>query len=506
MYAHPEGTMKRRDFIKTSVGAGFAVTALPRNLTRLGPQQVMRGNMFDKIWDSHIIANLGGDTDLLQVDRCIGGGPEQVMRLAGEGVEFPNPEIFYQVPDHTVSTSPDRYTDLSLGWGWQEYEDDWECAEEVRALGFDKNFGQFDPRFGIMHVVGPETGLSQPGMVLCAGDSHTCTHGAMGLISWGGESAENVLRTGTVIRQRPRTMRVNVEGTLGPGIRGKDIILRIIAELGADSGSGYAVEYAGSVVRNLDQEARFTICNLAVEMASPTGMVGPDDTTFEWLAGREFAPGEEYWDQALEFWQTLPTDDDATFDRDETIDMTGVDPQVTWGVNPEQAIGINDRIPDPATAPANKREAYEQAIEYSHLTPGAPILGTPIDEAFIGSCAESRISDMRAAAEVVRGRRVADNITSAWVVPGSNTVKAQAEAEGLHRIFLEAGFEWREASCSKCYGSNGDYVEPGKRCISNSNRNYIGRQGRDTNTMLASSTTVAASAIAGSVADVRNFL
>ena len=498
--------MKRRNFIKTSVGAGLAVSTNPfaaryGQLAPLSRAQVP-GTMFDKIWDAHVITNLGGRTDLLQVDRCIGGSPTQVLNLLERGIEIANPEIFFNVPDHGVSTSPDRYTDRSLGSGWQAYE---EHAEEMRELGFN-TFGQFDPRHGIQHVVGPETGLSQPGMVLCAGDSHTCTHGAMGLISWGGESSGNILRTGTVIRLHPMTMRVNVVGRLGPGLSSKDIILRIISQLGTDSGSGYAVEYAGPVVRALPQEARFTICNLAVEMASLTGMVGPDDTTFEWLAGREFAPADRYWDQAVRFWRTVPTDEGAVFDREETIDMTGVEPQVTWGINPEHAIGIGDRIPDPDDAPAEKRETYRQAIEYSRLTPGEPILGTPIDEVFIGSCAESRISDLRAAAEVVRGRRVASNIVSAWVVAGSQPVKRQAEAEGLDRIFREAGFEWREPSCSKCYGSNGDYVARGNRCVSNSNRNYIGRQGGGTNTILASTATVAASAIAGYVADVRTYL
>jgi 3-isopropylmalate/(R)-2-methylmalate dehydratase large subunit len=299
---------------------------------------------------------------------------------------------------------------------------------------------------------------------------------------------------------------VNVVGTLGRGVRAKDVILRIIGQLGTDSGNGYAVEYAGPVVRALPQESRFSICNLAVEMASLTGMVGPDDTTYEYLAGREFAPSEEYWDRAVASWRTLPTDSDAVFDREETIDMSGVEPQVTWGINPEHAIGITERVPDPERAPAEKRTTYRQAIEYSGLTPGQPILGTPVDEVFIGSCVESRITDLREAAQIVRGRRVASNVLSAWVVPGSNAVKRQAEAEGLHRIFLDAGFEWREAGCSKCYGPNGDYVAPGRRCISNSNRNYIGRQGRDTRTNLASSTTVAASAIEGRIADVRNYV
>jgi 3-isopropylmalate/(R)-2-methylmalate dehydratase large subunit len=421
--------------------------------------------------------------------------------MMAQGVQIAHPELFFNVPDHSVSTEPNRLEDPELS----QIDDDFQGADDLRAMGFNL-WGQHDPRYGIQHIVGPETGLSQPGMLLCAGDSHTCTHGAMGLISWGGEDTNLVLRTGTVIRSRPMTMRVNVVGNLGAGLRAKDVILRIIGVLGTDSGNGYAVEYAGPVVRALPQEARFSICNLAVEMASLTGMVASDDTTYEWLQGREYAPSEEYWDRAVAQWRTLRSDDDAVFDREETIDMTNIQPQVTWGINPEHAIGINERVPDPETAPAVKRETYRQAIAYSGLTPGQPILGTPIDEAFIGSCVESRITDLRAAAEVVRGRRVASNVQTAWVVPGSNAVRRQAEAEGLDRIFLAAGFEWRQAGCSKCYGPNGDYVAPGRRCISNSNRNYIGRQGRDTKTNLASTTTVAASAIEGRIADVRNYL
>ena len=492
--------MRRREFVKTSVGAGIVI-AIPKSLTGFAQQQAP-ATLFDKVWDAHVIGELGGDAYLLQVDRCIGGSPDQVVRLLDQGFDIPHPEIFFNVPDHGTSTSPARNEDPSLGFQWQQYE---EHAELMARMGFNA-WGQYDPRYGIQHVVGPETGLSQPGMLLCAQDSHTCTHGAMGLVSWGGENTTNVLRTSTVIRHRPRTMRVNVVGTLGQGVFAKDIILKIIAELGTDGGSGYAVEYAGPVVRALPQDARFTLCNLAVEMASLTGMVGPDDTTYDWLHGREFAPSDRYWDEAVEWWRTLPSDAGARFDREETIDMSGVEPQVTWGINPEHAIGINDRIPSPEDAPPQKRETYRQAIEYSRLTPGEPILGTPIDEAFIGSCAESRITDLRAAADVVRGRRVASNVSSAWVIAGSTATKRQAEAEGLDQVFLEAGFEWRESGCSKCYGSNGDYVAPGNRCISNSNRNYIGRQGRDTNTILASTATVAASAINGYVSDVRTFL
>ena len=494
--------MKRRDFIRVSVGTGFLLT-MPHSKILAGYQaRASRGTLFDKIWDQHVIADLGADDYLLQVDRCIGGSPTQIRRALREGAKIANPELFFNVPDHSVSTSPGRYTDRSLGSGWEEYE---QPSDDLKAMGFNL-WGQFNSRYGIQHVVGPETGLSQPGMLLCAGDSHTCTHGAMGLVSWGGEDTDLVLRTGTVIRHRPKTMRVNIVGTLGPGLRSKDIILRTISKLGTDGGSGYAVEYAGPVVRALPLEARFTICNLAVEMSSLTGMVAPDDTTFEWLRGREYAPSEQYWDRAVAQWRTLPTNDDAVFDREETIDMAGVEPQVTWGINPEHAIGINDRVPDPEQAPAVKRETYRQAIAYSGLTPGQPILGTPVDEVFIGSCAESRITDLRAAAAIVKGRKVASNVKTAWVVAGSNATKRQAEAECLDRIFKEAGFEWREAGCSKCYGPNGDFVAPGRRAISNSNRNYIGRQGKDTRTNLASTTTVAASAIEGRIADVRKYL
>ncbi|HSH76879.1 MAG TPA: 3-isopropylmalate dehydratase large subunit [Longimicrobiales bacterium] len=497
--------MKRRDFIRTSLGAGFAVSLPHRDLFAPFQAQVGRGTLFEKIWNSHVVANLGGDTDLLQVDRhhMADNGAGLVHRMLEEGLTIVDPEIHWAVPDHSASTSPDRYTDPSLhnSDAWREFVD---YADELRELGIHA-FGMDDPRHGIQHVVGPETGLSQPGMVLVAGDSHTCTHGALGLISWGGERSENVLLTGTVIRRRPRTMRVTVQGTMGPWLRGKDVILRTIGLLGADSGNGYAVEYAGPVVRALPQEARFSICAMAVEMASPTGMVGPDDTTYEWMAGREFAPRGRFWDQALAHWRTLPTDDDAVFDREETIDMSGVDPQVTWGVSPEHVIGINDRIPSPENAPPEKREAYRIALDYTGLRPGDPIMGTPIDEVFIGSCVESRITDLRVAADVVRGRRVAENVI-AWVVPGSRQVKSQAEAEGLDRVFREAGFQWREPSCSKCYGSNGDHVPPGRRSLSNSNRNFIGRQGTGAITHLVSTPMAAAGAITGRITDVRRLV
>ncbi len=505
--------MKRRDFIKASVGAGFAVSTPlgGPNGPFAGPKAQEAKTLYDKIWDSHVVANLGGDSDLLHVDRNIlaDGGPETVHRVLEEGLTIASPELSWAVPDHSVSTSPNRYTDRSLNRGVSIFsgsnpEQFIEHADELRELGIIA-FGMDDPRHGIQHVVGPETGLTQPGMLVVGGDSHTCTHGAVGCMSWGAAGGRNVLLTSTVIRAREKRMRVNVEGTLGSWVGAKDVILYTIGQLGAASGIGHAVEYAGPVVRAMSMDNRFTVCNLAIEMASPTGMVAPDDTTFEYLAGREFSPPARYWDRALEYWRSFPSDADAVFDREETIDMSGVEPQVTWGVSPEHVVGVSGRVPDPDDAPGDKREAYRAALDYSGLTPGDPIAGTPINEVFIGSCAESRISDLRSAAEVVRGRSVAPDVL-AWVIPGAMPIKRQAEAEGLHRVFLDAGFEWREPGCSKCVASNGEHVPPGNRCVSNSNRNYIGRQGRGAITHLVSTPMAAAAAIAGRIVDVRQLM
>jgi 3-isopropylmalate/(R)-2-methylmalate dehydratase large subunit len=495
--------MKRRDFLKTSVGAGLAYGFFP--LQPLAQRRSGGKTMYDKIWEEHEIAYLGGVTSILHVDRLMiaDGGPNVVHELIAKGVTIRNPQLVWTVEDHSVSTSPERYTNrsLNLGNSWRGYI---EYADEMKKLGIHA-FGTDDPRQGIQHVVGPETGLTQPGMLMVSGDSHTCTHGAMGCVSWGGESAQNVLITGTVLRERARNMRVSMTGTLGQWVRAKDAILHTIGTLGADSGNRCAVEYAGPVVRAFSIEERMSICNLAIEMGAATGMVAPDDTTFEYMATREFRPRAEYWDRALTYWRTIPSDADAGFDRDETIDMSRLEPQVTWGVSPEHVIGISGRVPDPANAPAGKREAWRAALEYTRLKPGDPIMGTPIDEAFIGSCSESRIGDLRLVAQVVKGRRVAPNVL-AWIVPGSKPVKRQAEAEGLDRTFKEAGFDWREPGCSKCYGSNGDLVAKGKRCASNSNRNYIGRQGVDAITHLVSAPMVAAAAIAGRIVDVRRLM
>ena len=398
----------------------------------------------------------------------------------------------------------DRYTNRSLNQGnsWRGYID---YADEMKKLGI-VSLGLDDPRQGIQHVVGPETGLTQPGMLMVAGDSHTCTHGAMGCVSWGGESAQNVLLTGTVLRERARNMRVNMTGTLGPWVRrqGHDPPHHRHARRRLGQPMCGGVRRAGRARPSASKE-RMSICNLAIEMGAATGMVAPDDTTFEYMATREFRPRAEYWDQALAYWRTIPSDANAVFDRDETIDMSRLEPQVTWGVSPEHVIG--DQRPGAGSGPGSGRETrgLSGRAGYTKLKPGDPIVGTPIDEVFIGSCSESRIDDLRLVAQVVKGRRVAPNVL-AWVVPGSKPVKRQAEAEGLDRIFKEAGFDWREPGCSKCYGSNGDLVAKGKRCASNSNRNYIGRQGVDAITHLVSAPMAAAAAIAGRIVDVRRLM
>lgn len=496
-------TIKRRSFLKTSVGLGIGYGLTP--FQSLFAQSTAGKTLYDKIWDAHEVAYLGGITSVLHIDRMLlaDGGPRQIQRMLAEGRTLRNPGLIYTVSDHSVSTSPDRYTNRALNLN--EIGDVFnEMKAQLNELGIH-SFGLDDPGQGIQHVVGPETGLTQPGMLIVAQDSHTCTHGALGSVSWGGEYSENVLRTGTVIRERARNMRVNMVGTMGPWVRPKDLILHTIGTLGADSGNRCAVEYAGPVVRSLSVEGRMTLCNLAIEMGAATGMVGPDDTTFDYVSRTEFKPKGAHWQQAVDYWRTLPTDDDAEFYRDETIDMTNLEPQVTWGVSPEHVISISARIPDPLNAPSEKREAWEAALAYTKLTPGDTIAGTPIDEVFIGSCAESRITDLRVAAEVVRGRRVAPNVL-AWVVPGSKPVKRQAEAEGLDKIFIDAGFEWREPGCSKCYGPNGELVAQGKRVVSNSNRNYIGRQGVDAITHLVSTPMAAAAAIAGRIVDVRRMM
>jgi len=347
--------------------------------------------------------------------------------------------------------------------------------------------------------------LSLPGCLIVCGDSHTCTHGGLGALAFGIGSSElaHVLATQALIQRRPKAMRVRFEGKLPLGVTAKDMILALIGRVGAAGGNGYAVEYAGGAIRDLPIEGRLTVCNLSIELGAKMGMVAPDEMTFEFLRGRPYAPQGPMWEQALSAWRELPSDVDAVFDKEVVIDVESIVPQVTWGISPEHVIGVDGHIPDPkAIDDPVRRAAAEAALDYMGLKPGAPIAGTPIDWVFIGSCTNSRLSDLHAAAEVARGRKVAQGVR-AWVVPGSEKVKREAELEGLDKLFTDAGFEWREPGCSMCLAANGETVAPGQRSVSTSNRNFVGRQGPGARTHLASPASAAAAAIAGTIADIR---
>jgi 3-isopropylmalate/(R)-2-methylmalate dehydratase large subunit len=458
--------------------------------------------MLAKIWDQHVIAHITGDTDLLHVDRHLLhdlGGSRGLLDLKSRNLAVHNPELTFATPDHAISTQHGRAGTSKIGM---------ELLAGLRAETTASGIQMFDidePGQGIVHVIGPELGLSLPGCLIVCGDSHTCTHGGLGALAFGIGSSEltHVLATQALIQRRPKTMRVMFEGRLPFGVTAKDMILALIGHVGAAGGTGYAVEYAGSAIRDLPVEGRLTICNLSIELGAKMGFIAPDEKTYDFISGRAYAPKGEMWTRAVEAWRKLPSDPDAVFDREVVIDVEKIIPQVTWGISPEHVIGVDGHIPDPREiADPARRAAIETALDYMGLVPGARIAGTPVDWVFIGSCTNSRLSDLRAAAEVARGRKVAANVR-AWVVPGSETVKRDAVAEGLDKLFTDAGFEWREPGCSMCLAANGETVPPGQRSVSTSNRNFIGRQGPRARTHLASPATAAATAIAGTIADVR---
>jgi 3-isopropylmalate/(R)-2-methylmalate dehydratase large subunit len=459
--------------------------------------------LFDKIWDQHVITELTGGYQLIHIDRHLLhdlSGPGSLRAIERRGLRVRNPELSWASPDHCVSTASPR-DDASTDSGSRLIPIlRSRCnAEGIRL--FDIN----DPGQGIVHVIGPESGLSLPGSTIVCGDSHTCTHGGMGALAWGIGSSElnHVLATQTVIEKKPGKLRVLFQGTAGPSIFAKDIILALIARFGADLGVGYAVEYAGPVIESMSIEDRLTICNLSIELGAKMGQVAPDDTTFEYLTGRPFAPTGENWDRAMMSWQQLHSDADAVYDKEVSLDISELAPQITWGISPAHAIGVGDHIPNPAEEPnAVIRTGFENALEYMDLQPNTPILGLPVQRVFIGSCANSRLSDLQAAAAIINGRKIAPGVC-AWVVPGSQRVKREAEALGLHNQFKQAGFEWREPGCSMCVATNGEYVESGARCISTSNRNFVGRQGPGARTHLASPATAVASALTGKITDPR---
>jgi 3-isopropylmalate/(R)-2-methylmalate dehydratase large subunit len=429
--------------------------------------------------------------------------PQAFAGLRARRLRVRRPDRTVATMDHSTSTLPRGLAIVDAQAKAQLRMLDENCAEfgiPLYPLGNEKQ--------GIVHVIGPELGLTRPGMTIVCGDSHTATHGAFGALAFGiGTSeVEHVLATQCLLQRRPKTMNVRVDGALHEGVTAKDIILAVIARLGIGGGTGHVFEYTGSGIRGLDMEARMTVCNMSIEAGARAGMIAPDDTTFQYLSGREFAPKGGEWDAAVARWRELPTDEGARYDRAMTIDASSLEPMITYGTNPGMGMPISQAVPDPEQlADPLQRSALEKALTYMALTPGKPLLGHKIDVVFIGSCTNSRISDLRQAARVLSGRTVAAGVR-VLVVPGSQPVKRQAEAEGLDRIFREAGAEWREAGCSMCIAMNGDQLEPGQYAVSTSNRNFEGRQGKGGRTFLASPLTAAASAITGCITDVRPLL
>lgn len=461
-------------------------------------------SLVEKLWDRHRVADLGDGTDLLYIDRVLLHERTGSMALKGlkeQGRAVRHPDRAFVCMDHIVDTLPGRTDETTMPGGTAFIRETRAAATEAGIRIFDIG----DNRQGIVHVVSPEQGIALPGATLVCPDSHTCTQGGLGALAWGIGSTEaaHALATQTLVVKRPRTMRVRFEGALAPGVGAKDMILHLIAAYGAGGGAGYAIEFAGSTVAALSIEARMTLCNMAVEFAAWTGLVAPDAKTIDWVHGRPFAPTGDLWDKAVADWPGLVSDEDAVFDKEIIIDAAAIAPTVTWGTSPQHALPVTGTVPDPAQAadPA-LAQAQRRALDYMGLTPGTALIGLPIDGAFIGSCTNSRLSDLRAAAAVLNGRTVAKGVR-AICVPGSMQVKAAAEAEGLHLIFMAAGFEWRESGCSMCFFAGGEHFGKGERVVTSTNRNFENRQGPGTRSHLASPVTVAASAIAGHIADVR---
>ena len=459
--------------------------------------------MFEKIWQRHVVVDRDDGNTLLYVDRHLmhDGSGAAFARLRDRKVKLRRPDRGFATPDHYVLTNSRLIKDIPDPDHRRLVEQIRENAAETGVTLFDLG----DERQGIVHVVGPEQGVTQPGLTLVCGDSHTSTHGALGALAFGIGSSEvtHVMATQCLWQRKPKAMRVSVEGTLAPGISAKDVILAIIAKIGAAGAVGHVIEYSGSAIRSLSIEGRLTVCNMSIEAGGRAGMVAPDDKTIAYLEGRPFAPKKAEWDKAVAFWRGVPSDEGATFDRDVSLQASEIVPMLTWGTSPEDALPITGRVPSPAAADAAKRDGIKRALDYMDLVPGTPLDQVAVDRVFIGSCTNSRIEDLRQAAEVAKGRKT---VIPAWVVAGSGLVKKQAEAEGLDRIFREAGFDWREPGCSMCVGMNGDTGLPGQRIASTSNRNFIGRQGRGVRTHLLSPAMAAAAAVTGRFTDVRRLL
>ncbi|PZR08162.1 3-isopropylmalate dehydratase large subunit [Roseomonas gilardii] len=463
--------------------------------------------LFDKIWDAHVVETLPDGTALLYIDRHLTHevtSPQAYEGLRQAGRKVRRPDATIAVVDHNVPTDATRFTGVN------------EAESALQIATLEKNVKEFgvpyiplsDKRQGIVHIIGPELGLSLPGMTIVCGDSHTSTHGAMGALAFGiGTSeVEHVLATQTLLQKPAKNMRITVDGKLGFGVTAKDVMLAIIGKIGTAGGTGHVMEFAGEVIRNLDMAGRMTICNMSIEAGARAGMVAPDETTFAYVAERPMGPKGEALERAIEYWRTLPSDPGAHFDTEITLDGDAIVPQVTWGTSPETVVPVTGRVPDPAgQADEAKRAQMQRMLDYMGLAANMPMQEVKIDAVFLGSCTNGRIEDIRAAAEVLKGRKIAPGVR-AMAVPGSGLVKEQAEQEGLDRILIDAGFEWREAGCSMCLGMNPDKLKPGERCASTSNRNFEGRQGPGGRTHLLSPAMAAAAAVTGRLTDVREIM
>ena len=459
--------------------------------------------LFQKIWDAHLVDEQPDGTCLLYIDRHLVHevtSPQAFEGLRLSGRKVRRPDATLAVPDHNVPTS-DRALPITDEISRLQVDTLTRNCEEFGV----QLFGMRDVRQGIVHVIGPEQGFTLPGTTIVCGDSHTSTHGAFGALAFGiGTSeVEHVLATQTLVQKKPKTMRISVEGELPVGCTAKDVILAIIGQIGTAGGTGYVIEYAGSVIRGLSMEGRMTICNMSIEAGARAGLIAPDDKTIDYFKGRPMAPKGAEWELAERWWRTLPSDEGAVFDEEVLLDAATIEPQVTWGTSPQDVVPITGKVPDPkAAASEDQRRAMERSLEYMGLKAGTPMEEVKVDTVFIGSCTNGRIEDLRVVAKLVEGKKVSPSVR-AMIVPGSGLVKHQAEAEGLDEIFQAAGFEWREAGCSMCLGMNPDQLKPGERCASTSNRNFEGRQGKGGRTHLVSPAMAAAAALTGHLADVR---
>ena len=464
--------------------------------------------LYDKIWDAHLVDEAEDGTSLIYIDRHLVHevtSPQafEGLRMAGRTVRAPEKTI--AVPDHNVPTTWDREDGIDNEESRIQVE---ALNQNARDFGLMHYYEMNDIRQGIVHIVGPEQGWTLPGMTVVCGDSHTATHGAFGALAHGiGTSeVEHVLATQTLIQKKSKNMKVEITGQLPPGVTAKDITLTVIGRTGTAGGTGYVIEYCGEAIRGLSMEGRMTVCNMAIEGGARAGLIAPDETTFAYVKGRPHAPKGAQWEAALAWWKTLYSDDDAEWDKVVTIDAAEIAPVVTWGTSPEDVLPITGVVPDPTDFQGGKVDAARRSLDYMGLTPGTRLQDVEIDAVFIGSCTNGRIEDLRAAAEVVRGKKIKDGLQTAIVVPGSGLVRLQAEEEGLADIFREAGFEWRLAGCSMCLGMNPDQLGPQVRCASTSNRNFEGRQGRGSRTHLMSPAMAAAAAVTGRLTDVREMM